>query len=443
MGINNFKEFILKFYLISSFFLIILSLGSNLAYIEHIDLSEFFSKIKNINNVRGLFPLIIFTVNIYIIFKKKLVIKKYEYLLIGLILSYFIGIINNKIENINLFRVHFIIAPIALITTLVISRELNEFTKRIIFYYLLIFFLIVITILFYSQNRISYGGGSISLFNEQIIFINSNGISRIICLLNFIILSSLTQKINYFNLKTIFILTIYIFLSSMIILSEGRVNITIMLFTTLLIFLNQKINFLSKLILFLFIIFSSIIVSITINSLILKKETRLLKKETRFENIKTTETFKNNVNIFFQNDVTAERFGRFQKWKDLLEFSSNSSTKAIFLGNGPEIDREILTNLGYKWNADSANSFIYSFLCGGLVGLIFYLFIVLLLINNLRFFFKNNQYLFETSSANIFFSIFPIMLLLRSFFENSIASWSLDFIIFTTCLHYFYLHKTD
>jgi len=75
MGINNFKEFILKFYLISSFFLIILSLGSNLAYIEHIDLSEFFSKIKNINNVRGLFPLIIFTVNIYIIFKKKLVIK--------------------------------------------------------------------------------------------------------------------------------------------------------------------------------------------------------------------------------------------------------------------------------------------------------------------------------------------------------------------------------
>lgn len=436
MNINNCKEIILKFYLIGSFFFIILSLGSNLAYIEHIDLSEFFFEIKNINNVRGLLPFIIFTVNIFIIFQKKIVIKKYEYLLIGLILSYFIGIINNRIENINLFRIHFIIAPIALITTLVISRELKEFTKKIIFYYLLIFFLIVIAILFYSQNRIGYGGGSISLFNEQIIFINSNGISRITCFLNFIILSHLIHKINYFNLKTIFMVTVYIFLSSMIILSEGRVNITLMLFTTLLIFLSPKINFLRKLILFLFIIISSIIVSITINNL-------TIKKETRFENIKISKTFENNLNIFFQNDVTAERFGRFQKWKDLLEYSSNSTTKTIFLGKGPEIDREILTNLGYKWNADSANSFIYSFLCGGLVGFIFYLAIVLLLINNLRFFFKSKKYLFETSSANIFFSIFPIMLLLRSFFENSIASWSLDFIIFATCLHYFYLQKTD
>jgi hypothetical protein len=436
MNINNYKEIILKLYLVGSFFFIILSLGSNLAYIEYLDFNELFFKIKNINSVRGSLPFIIFSVNIFIIFQKKIEIKKYEYLLIGLILSYFLGIVSNKIENINLFRIHFIIAPLALITTLAISREFKEFTKKIIFYYLLIFFLIIITILFYSQNTIGYGGGSISLFNEKIIFINSNGISRIICLLNFIILSSLTHKLNYFNLKTIFIATIYIFFSSMIILSEGRVNIIIMLFTTLLIFLNQKINFLNKLILFLFIIFSSITVSIIINNLIIKNETR-------FWNIKTSKTFENNINIFFQNDVTAEKFGRFQKWKDLLEYSSKSTTKKIFLGEGPEIDREILTNLGYKWNADSANSFIYSYLCGGLIGFIFYLAIILLLINNLRFFFKNKQYLFETSSQNIFFSIFPVMLLLRSFFENSIASWSLDFIIVATCLHYHYLQKTD
>jgi hypothetical protein len=230
----------------------------------------------------------------------------------------------------------------------------------------------------------------------------------------------------------------------MIILSEGRVNIAIMLFTTLLIFLNQKINFLSKLILFLFIIFSSIIVSITINNNITVKNSNLtIKKATRFENIKISNTFENNVNVFFQNDTTAEKFGRFKKWKDLFEYSINSTTKTIFFGKGPEIDREILANLGYRWNADSANSFIYSFLSGGLIGFIFYLAIILLLINNLRFFFKDKQYLFETSPSNIFFSIFPIMLILRSFFENSIASWSLDFIIFAVCLHYLYLRKTD
>ena len=62
MNINNCKEIILKLYLISSFFFIILSLGSNLAYIQHVDFSELFFKIKNINNVRGLLPLIIFLV---------------------------------------------------------------------------------------------------------------------------------------------------------------------------------------------------------------------------------------------------------------------------------------------------------------------------------------------------------------------------------------------
>ena len=71
MNINNCKEIILKLYLIGSFFFIILSLGSNLAYIEYIDFSELFFKIKNINKVRGLLPFIIFSLNIFIIFQKK------------------------------------------------------------------------------------------------------------------------------------------------------------------------------------------------------------------------------------------------------------------------------------------------------------------------------------------------------------------------------------
>jgi hypothetical protein len=434
---NKWKESTLKLYLISSFFFIILSLGSNLAYIEHINLGERIFKKENINNMRGLLPFVILSVNIFIIFKKKIVIKTHEYLLIGLVLSYFLGVVTGKIEHINLFRIHFIIAPIALVTTLAISKELKEFTKKIIFYYFLIFFLIIITILFYSQNTIGYGGGWISFFGEQIIFINSNGISRITCVLNFVLLSSLVNNNNYINLRTILIITLCIFLSSMTILSEGRVNISIMLFTTLLIFLNHKIIFLKKLILFFFIILSSIIFSIIISN-------QVMKKETRFENIDvSSKSFKKNVDIFFQNDVTAEKFGRFQKWKDLFQYSSDSNTKKILLGEGPETDREILTNLGYKWGADSANGFLYSFLCGGLIGFILYLSIILLLVSNLKIFFKYKKYLLVKSTQNIFFSFFPIMLLLRSFFENSFASWSLDFIILATCLNYFYLRKTD
>jgi hypothetical protein len=287
-----------------------------------------------------------------------------------------LGTVTDKIEHIDLFKIHFIVAPIALVTTLAISRELKEFTKKIIFYYFLIFFLIVITILFYSQNTIGYGGGWISFFGEEIIFINSNGISRISCVLNFILLSSLVNNNNYINLRTILIVTLCIFLSSMIILSEGRVNISIMLLTTLLIFLNYKIIFLKKLILFSLIILSSIIFSIIISNQVIKISDQVIKKgtKTRFEKIDLiSKSFDKNVNICCQNDITAEKFGRFQKWKDLFQHSLNSNTKKILLGEGPEIDREILTNLGYRWNADSANSFLYSFLCGGLIGFILYL----------------------------------------------------------------------
>jgi hypothetical protein len=441
---NKWKESTIKLYLISSFFFILLSLGSNLAYIEHINFGERILKKENINNMRGLLPFVILSVNIFIIFKKKIVIKTHEYLLIGLILSYFLGTVTGKIEHIDLFKIHFIVAPIALVTTLAISRELKEFTKKIIFYYFLIFFLIVITILFYSQNTIGYGGGWISFFGEEIIFINSNGISRISCVINFVLLSSLVNNNNYINLRTILIVTSCIFLSSMIILSEGRVNISIMLLTTLLIFLNYKIIFLKKLILFFLIILSSIIFSIIISNQVIKISDQVIKKETRFKKVDLiSESFDKNVNIFFQNDITAENFGRFQKWKDLFQHSFNLNTKKILLGEGPEIDREILTNLGYRWNADSANSFLYSFLCGGLIGFILYLSIILLLVNNLKIFFKYKKYLLLKSTQNIFFSLVPIMLLLRSFFENSIASWSLDFIILATCLNYFYLQKTD
>ena len=210
---NKWKEDTLKLYLISSFFFIILSLGSNLAYIEHINFGERILKKENINNMRGSLPFVILLVNIFIIFKKKIVIKAYEYLLIGLILSYFLGVVSGKIERINLFRIHFVIAPIALVTTLTISRELKEFTKERIFYYFLIFFLMIITILFYSQNTIGYGGGWISFFGERIIFINSNGISRITCVINFVLLSSLVNNNNYINLRTILMVTLCIFLS--------------------------------------------------------------------------------------------------------------------------------------------------------------------------------------------------------------------------------------
>jgi hypothetical protein len=347
------------------------------------------------------------------------------------------GTFNNKIDYINIFKLHFIITPMALITTLAISRQLKELKNQITFFYVLLFFLITVLILFYSQNNIGYGGGDISFFKEQIIFINSNGISRISCFIYFLLICGLIKNKSYFDFKSIFISILCVFLGSLIILSEGRVNISIMLLSTLLIFLNTKINFYKKTIFFFLVIFLSFMLSDTLKLTEVKK----IKFDDRFEDIKIENTLFQNIQKYFETDLKKAKTGRFAKWKDLITYTTSLDPKTTLLGKGPETDRQVLQNLGYMWNADSANSFFYTLLCGGLIGLFFYLAIIVLLLINFKNFLLNKKQLINESLYNVFFSVFPIMLLLRSLFENSISSWSLDFIIMTTCLNYFYLKR--
>ncbi len=431
------KNNITKFYLVASYFFIILSLGANLAYIEQINFAEKIFKTENINKFRGVLPFIILIINILIILKIKINFRKHEYLLIGLILSYLFGTFNNKIDYINIFKLHFIITPMALITTLAISRKLKELRNQVTFFYVLFFFFITVLILFYSQNNIGYGGGYISFFKEQIIFINSNGISRISCFIYFLLICGLIKNKSYFDFKSIFISTLSVFLGSLIILSEGRVNISIMLLSTLLIFLNTKINFYKKTIFFFLVIFLSFMLS----NILKLTEVKKIKFDNRFEDIKIENTLSQNINKYFETDVKKIKTGRFAKWKDLITYTISLDLKTTLLGKGPETDRQVLENLGYMWNADSANSFFYSLLCGGLIGLFFYLRIIVLLLLNFKNFLLNKKQLINESLYNIFLSVFPIMLLLRSLFENSISSWSLDFIIMITCLNYFYLKR--
>ena len=110
--------------------------------------------------------------------------------------------------------------------------------------------------------------------------------------------------------------------------------------------------------------------------------------------------------------------------------------------NGPEFDRVILEKKNLiLFGNDAANSLLYLYLCGGFLGL----FIILI-------FGLYQLYLFYFALVNldkindIYFSIcikIFIFVILRSFFENSYVSWSIDQIIFILTALYWnkYLKK--
>ena len=112
------------------------------------------------------------------------------------------------------------------------------------------------------------------------------------------------------------------------------------------------------------------------------------------------------------------------------------SYKKIF-GYGPQADRYVLLSKesgllesGFMTNASS--SLFYSFICGGYIGLVLFLainiYVIFLLFNFLK---MKNYHKKDSFYLNSLFLII-IYTGMRSFFENSHAVFSLDFLIFVS-----------
>jgi hypothetical protein len=142
-----------------------------------------------------------------------------------------------------------------------------------------------------------------------------------------------------------------------------------------------------------------------------------------------------NTIIINLNTLTT---GRIKKW--LCAF--NLSNKDL-IGNGPEQDRRLLVrgaNPFIKQGEDVANAAIYTFLAGGLFSLTFFLIIIFkyfkmcfeFLILKKNYYLKEN-YLFVGSLITSGY------LIGRGFFENSFASYSIDYLILISCLTFIFL----
>jgi len=415
----------LEYYLIVCYFLIFGSLGSNVINLLN---HENINNIHSIADLRSIFPILIFFLNTYYIFKKKIKTDKIEKIFICLVLCYFIGTLFN-LENNNNFKISFIFNPLALISTHIISKRNLNITYRLGVF---IFFISIVLVLFYSQNRAGYGGGWINILGNNIIFINSNGASRLICFVNLLLLTNLVYNKKYIEIKSIISILCIITLTALVIISEGRVNIGIVLISSSIIFLNKNILFLKKLLLFLFIIVFSFNLS---NNLYKLNSSDLSNKRFKFKlsespNNNLSESLNSNIDILFQYEKNQEgNWNRFNKWGLIVNEISKSKVAKIFFGSGPEHDRVLLKDKGLKWNADAASGLLYSLLCGGVIAAIMYFLVLKKTIYNLFFFIKDKNFLIKKSYSDIFCFTCPLLLIIRSLFENGFTVWGVDFII--------------
>lgn len=312
------------------------------------------------------------------------------------------------------------------------------------------------------------------LYNSQLwdklVFGNSSirvtGLSRSLMLI-FIILFSINSFISNQIIKKI-ILNILIFLTLFLIwMLQSRTSIyllPIVIGVMLLIFYNKQNNkkIFINLFLILFYLAASYLmvpkiydykkqyyINIDTNSNFYKKylETKFQKEKedserANFEKKISKKSVKNEISKTFEsNDQKKMRIkiienfssSRFLIWKNML---SNYDKKKIF-GYGNQADRFELAvtqsqNKYSHYYNNSSNALIYSFICGGYLGLIIFIIINLFVLYKILIILKNKNILILDWSliASIGICIF---LMLRSMVENGHANFSLDLLIFVLC----------
>ena len=126
-------------------------------------------------------------------------------------------------------------------------------------------------------------------------------------------------------------------------------------------------------------------------------------------------------------DINKISSGRIKDWKNIV---TKTYEESPIYGFGAQADRFLI-------NQTSSSAFIYAFSSSGILGLFFFCILYLRsLMISLRLLFRKDNYLKFTikNYFTILASLNLIFLLIRSFFETSIAVFGIDFLVFIVCL---------
>jgi hypothetical protein len=395
--------------------------------------------------------LTICSINLFIlIFNKKKNIGNSIYFYFFLIpIAYLLGLVNLFIDTPNEknmeFFYHFTFI-LQMINTLVI---LNNFSKidgvdeaillKVNLLLIFIYIIIIYTTYDFSHSTIKY---HINFLNLKI-STNQNGVCRILSIL------SIFMTCFYFIKKRVAYLLSPFIINFLIINIESRQGVILIIIQLLIIiiFYCQKRELIGKMLQYFFLL---IIIPLCL-SFFFKNN---LQKNRLFMfqgDLKNDSVLKDNKQIMFQGDLKNDSVlkdnkqiditiikvnvfttGRLYKWDTALMHVINSKIKNILFGNGPEFDRKIEATRG---GGDIANGILYTFLCGGLLGLFSFFILIKKFLKIILYAFYNKQKL-NTDIYFCFSVCCIISLTLRSLVENGFLVYGVDFLLITSSIFY-------
>ena len=406
--------------------------------------------------------------------------EKTEYLIFSLypILGFFGFILNSK-ESIY-FGLHNSISllALALFINFISSKNIN---KKLIFYllhYSTIFILSIFFILFIAPDFVkkilnfylgARGENTIDIiFDKNVNFHipqNSNGASRIIlfltmllsCFYNFL----LKNKFNFIN---IFLLIIILILASINIFYQSKLNILAFIICCCYIFLSNN-NYKDKLKIL------SLVLLITLPFIInfayekyYNKNYNFIQNNRLFSNNEGFFIFKNTDQFFISNKDQKEKYDYKDQFNisdkniDELCFSHNTAMDRFF--GGRICGWEILTKLYFnnfelfghgffedriilkKFEKISSNSYLFALFNSGILSfLILIIFYSIIFIKIIKSILISRKVKSNFPATTEFYTILTIYLIVRSFFEDTLAFLSVDLLLIVTCisfLNYFF-----
>ena len=421
-----------------------------------------------VNYLRASFPVIIFFIllTIFITKPKKKINLFLIFYFIYAIWQVVALIIYDEEYFLDLSRIHIVIS---LLATLLIIYYINYFNKSNLdkLLFISIFFITLICIFFYSKmfyelitnKSVYYLYSAPSIRAEDFTLSQTNpritGLSRMMVLILYFAFCFYTIKKNFFLLFILVTINYFIYASQ----SRGSFIGVLLLYLIYIFFFKEKKK--RKLL----VVVAGFILPIILyeTTLIAKKylyrdTTIHIEQSNRFFyppsiHIEQSNRFfyppsinlKREINSYKNTDIEDLSTGRSIIWSRAFKIINENKN---FIGHGPQADRVLLKkdkiqiNQQEKhfWDNNVSNGMLYSFLCGGIIGLILFILIYLLIFYEIyksifikKIYHKNNNYIVNFSVMTLLF------LSLRSLFENSYAVFGID--SFFICITYSILYR--
>ena len=388
---------------------------------------------------------IVITIFLIIILNlKKIKIKKvliftifYFYIFIQLVSFLLLRNINQEYDQfyflLNQFLIIFFFHII--ISLKKISDDELFLINKFFFYILITFIFTVIVLLgknlyfeFLSDGAKSFyygyfvSPGSIYL-DQQVPRIT--GIARLILVL--IVFSSTTLLYSKFKISSFVILS---FLTSMLLLSESRFSIyCFFILSFFLLIIDKKYSLSKKIFSFLLIIFISNFINfsmiylknnfnniLNVSQDVSQDVSQNEKKQKWFDERIKGNAFEYEFRII--QDFTTS--GRLEDWLSIIQYIKQKP----IIGYGFQADR-------YLMNKPVSNSYLYSLVSGGIIGLLLFTLIVSLsLITCFRVIFLNQIFNKESNIIVKSSILINIMVIIRTIIENSFSVYNFDLILF-------------